>query len=185
MVVLTDSLLLLQGATYTTDLLRTCSSAQLQLYGLTVRLQNYRVIVRWCVLVPDWSQGVSMLSNQSAVSNNRTSVSEKAWLSVCFFFFPFSTEHTLLLLFQSKSCKTVPESRSMLAHFCSTANQWNSTNSTVICSLHRPPPPYLTMSPPRSLLPPSPLPPCPNLNVPHIPPAGSENKIVWTPHEKG
>lgn len=141
--------------------------------------------VGWCVLVPDWSQGVSMLSNQSAVSNDRTSGSEKAWLSVCFFFFPFSTKHTLLLLFQSKSCKTVPESRSMLAHFCSTANQWNSTNSTVICSLHRPPPPYLTMSPPRSLLPPSPLPPCPNLNVPHIPPAGSENKIVWTPHEKG
>lgn len=37
--------------------------------------------------------------------------------------------------FQSKSCKTVPESQSMLTHFWFTANQWNSTNSNVICFL--------------------------------------------------
>lgn len=52
--------------------------------------------------------------------------------SVCFF---FSFSGPLSSCFQSKSCKTVPESRSMLTHFWSTANQWNSTNSNVICFL--------------------------------------------------
>lgn len=60
------------------------------------------------------------------------------------FLFPL---HRFLLLpvFHPKSCKTGPESRSMIAHCCSTANQWNSTNSTVICSLHPPAPPQFLL----------------------------------------
>lgn len=39
------------------------------------------------------------LSSQSAVSADRTSASEKVPLLVCFFFFSFSTEHTVVFSF--------------------------------------------------------------------------------------
>lgn len=92
-----------------------------------------------------------MLRDQPAVPTDRTSVSEKSLTDNLHLLLFLHRIHCCPLLFHSKSCKTVPERQSMRAHFSPTANQWNSTNSTVICILHLPcvpPLPYLSMSPP-------------------------------------
>lgn len=94
---------------------------------------------------------IQMLRDQPAVPADRTSVSEKSLTDNLHLLLFFHRIHCCPLLFHSKSCKTVPERQSMRAHFSPTANQWNSTNSTVICILHLPcvpPLPYLSMSPP-------------------------------------
>ena len=122
---------------------RSCNNVVTVSYQLYVKAHHttpakcqVTVTVWLCVVVSPFLSSEQEMLGRSVINQlylqTRTSAPEKARLSVFFF---FSTKHIVLFffLFQSKSCKTVPESQSMLAHLCSTANQWNSTNSIVIC----------------------------------------------------
>lgn len=133
------------------------------------------------------------LSSQSAVSADRTSASEKVPLLVCFFFFSFSTEHTVVFSF---FFSPNPVKLFLRANQCLHTSGLQLINETLLILLLSaffvglfllllllisPYPLLLPLSlPPPLLLPAPSLPPFPKVSVAHLPPAGDGQNSVHT-----
>lgn len=136
------------------------------------------------------------LSNQSAFSADRTSASEKVPLLVCFFFFSFCTEHTVVFFFFSPN----PVKLFLRANQCLHTSGLQLINETLLILLLSaffiglflllllisPRPLLFPLSlPPPLLLPAPSLPPLPKVSVAHLLPLQVVDKTVCTSHENG